>query len=495
MAEEIEKSFPFDTDEIDGEYDRTYLAEDFARYFSAFITSGVFMKESTNLQVTANGDMTVTLKPGKLIIDGYRYDSLDDIIIRLEPADGVLNRIDRISATWSKEDRDIHYTLQKGDSSYEPVPPECRRDDDIKDYVFADVYVKVGAVSISQADITDQRLNTEVCGIANPFNEIDTTSIFVQFTEWLNITREKGEADVAVLIKDMGNYLETLELTGDNRLDEILASFNEWLDRMKGQLSEDAAGHLQIEIDELREGLNEIGDPDFDDSGEIEGIASFTDFMEKFVKGTSIYQLFASLKAGLKYVLHAGQLVNNGLCEEPGKFPLDAAYGKALADQISQLYSEIQNFSPARLREALQYSGLGITDESTYDEILEALAAYFPNRIWLVKDGIVQSGTISYTTPIFGIYSGVFAAYKATTYAANTGTFSILADYDSTEAHLHIETGSMSGAIVFTFLDRTVSSANTTYNIPLTGRARSGSVELGGSGGYSYINNMYITYV
>lgn len=222
MAEETEKSFPFDSEEVDGEYDRAYIADDFARYFRAFITSGVFMKVSTNLQVLENGDMTVILKPGNLIIDGYRYENLDNIIIELEPADGVLNRIDRISGTWSKEDRNIHYTLQKGKPSYNPVPPELRRDADTKDYVFADVYIKAGAISVTQADITDQRLNSEVCGVANPFNEIDTTSIFIQFTKWLELTREKGEEDVAALVERMEGYLEMLEISGDNQLKEII---------------------------------------------------------------------------------------------------------------------------------------------------------------------------------------------------------------------------------------------------------------------------------
>lgn len=334
MAEETEKSFPFDADEVDGELDRTYLADDFARYFRAFITSGVFMKESTNLQVMSNGDMTVVLKPGKLNIDGYRYDNIDDIIIQLEPADGVLHRIDRISGTWSKEERDIHYTLQKGIPSYNPVPPECRRDADTKDYVFADVYIRAGAISVTQADITDQRLNSEVCGIANPFNEIDTTTIFNQFTAWLEITREKGEADVAILVADMEGYLEMLEISGNNQLEEILDDLRAWLARMKDQLSEDAAGHLQVEIDELQEKLDEIETPNFDDSGEVEDIESFTDFMASFVKNTSIYQLFANLKAGLKYAMHRGQLVNNGTCETPGKFGLDAAYGKTLTDNL-----------------------------------------------------------------------------------------------------------------------------------------------------------------
>ena len=63
--------------------------------------------------------------------------------------------------------------------------------------------------------------------------------------------------------------------------------------------------------------------------------------MSSFVKNTSIYQLFANLKAGLKYVIHMGLLVNSGTCETPGMFPLDAAYGKTLTDQITGLYSDL----------------------------------------------------------------------------------------------------------------------------------------------------------
>lgn len=355
MAEITEKSFPFDSDDVNGEPDRTYLAEDFARYFSAFITSGTFMKESTNLQVIENGDMTVTLKPGRMIIDGYRYDNVGDIIIPLDPADGVLNRIDRISVTWSKEDNDIHYTLQKGTPSYEPIPHGCRRNDDTKDYVIADVYVRAGAVYITQADITDQRLNTEICGIANPFKDIDTSTIFNQFTGWLKITKEKGEADVTALIEDMNNYLETLEVSGDNRVDEINNKIWAWFNNMKDQLSEDSACKLQIEIDELQEQVGLIETPDFNDTGEIEGVNSFADFMTSFVKNTSIYQLLANLKAGLKYVLHAGQLVNNGTCKTPGKFPLDAAYGNTLTDMVIEINNKLADGISVRYNAETDY--------------------------------------------------------------------------------------------------------------------------------------------
>lgn len=92
------------------------------------------------------------------------------------------------------------------------------------------------------------------------------------------------------------------------------------------------------DIEELRDELEVV---DFDDSGEIEGIESFTEFMSSFVKETSIYKLLANLKAGLKFVLHAGQIVNNCVTDNAG-LPLAAAQGKALQDQITQLYSDIQ---------------------------------------------------------------------------------------------------------------------------------------------------------
>lgn len=406
MAEETEKSFPFDTEEVDGEYDRTYLADDFARYFRAFITSGVFMKVSTNLQVLENGNMTVILKPGNLIIDGYRYENLDDIIIELEPADGVLNRIDRISGTWSKEDRDIHYTLQKGKPSYNPAPPECRRDADTKDYVLADIYIKAGAISVTQADITDQRLNSEVCGVANPFNEIDTTSIFNQFAKWLELTKQSGEEGVAELIERMEGYLEDLELSGDNQLKEIVEvlqnfetmseeQFLSWFNNIKGQLSEDAAGNLQNQITDLaaktEEKINKMETLDFDDTGEVEGIESFTDFMSSFVTGTNRDQFLANLKAGLKYVLHTGQLVNSGMCETPGMFPLDAAYGKTLTDQITQLNSDLEN--------VILSANVRYNPNNDYIEV-------FANNIWnkfqsvnLLFNGIYFNKSKGYNSP------------------------------------------------------------------------------------------------
>lgn len=74
--------------------------------------------------------------------------------------------------------------------------------------------------------------------------------------------------------------------------------------------------------------------PGFDDGGDVQGISGFGDFLNRMTSGMRLPSFFRDLKAGLKFVLHTGQLVNNGLCNEPGKYPLDAAYGRTLLEMI-----------------------------------------------------------------------------------------------------------------------------------------------------------------
>ena len=82
--------------------------------------------------------------------------------------------------------------------------------------------------------------------------------------------------------------------------------------------------------------------PEFDDSGTVEGISSFPSFLETMKSKMNFFQFFRNLKAGLQFVLHTGQIVNNCVTDNAG-LPLSAAQGKALMDKYTQLYSEIGN--------------------------------------------------------------------------------------------------------------------------------------------------------
>ena len=78
---------------------------------------------------------------------------------------------------------------------------------------------------------------------------------------------------------------------------------------------------------------------EFDDSGSVDEIKSFPDFLKKFVTGNKLAVTMRNLKAGMQFVLHAGQIVNNCVTDNAG-LPLSAAQGKALMDKYTQLYSE-----------------------------------------------------------------------------------------------------------------------------------------------------------
>ena len=196
--------------------DRKYGAERFAEYFASFIGNGVFPNPGNGLQVMANNDMTVTVKAGRAWINGYILINDDDYTLTLDPADGVLSRIDRIVVRYDIADREIRLEVKKGAFASSPVAPALQRDVDAYELGLADIAVNAGAVSINQADITDLRMNANYCGIVKGLvDQIDTTDLFAQFED----------------------------------------SFLTWFDRMKDQLSSDAAGNLQQQIDDLDQAL------------------------------------------------------------------------------------------------------------------------------------------------------------------------------------------------------------------------------------------------
>ena len=191
--------------------DRKYLASDFANYFNSFIENGIFPNPSTNLQVMANNDMTVTVKAGKAWINGFIYYNDSDLILPIDVADGVLNRIDRIVVQYSITNREIKSVAGKGVFASIPVALDLQRDSDIYEMGIADISIAAGATSIQQINITDQRYNANLCGIVNSLITVDATTLFNQFED----------------------------------------GFNAWFDGIKGQLGTDAAGNLQNQINNL----------------------------------------------------------------------------------------------------------------------------------------------------------------------------------------------------------------------------------------------------
>lgn len=199
--------------------DRKYQASDFAAYFGSLLTNGVFPNPGTNLQVVSNSDMTVTVNIGKGWISGYFYLNDAVLILPIDVADGILKRIDRIALRMDTVNRSIAAVVKKGTFSSTPVALALQRDADAYELALADVYVDAGVTSITGAAITDQRLNTVLCGWVNSLIQADTTAIFDQYQAWFASTTAAEEAD-----------------------------FSTWFDSIKGQLSGDIATNLTVAV-------------------------------------------------------------------------------------------------------------------------------------------------------------------------------------------------------------------------------------------------------
>lgn len=174
----------FDAHKQGDSWDRVYLAEDFARFFSPLIGNGVFAGKSNELQVFQNvpASMSVVVSSGQSWIDGYGYLNDSDLVIPIGPADGALGRIDRVVNQWSSVDRRIRTVWKKGTPAVNPVAPPLRWDADYKELNICILDVSAGLSAITQDKIRDTRADSSVCGwVTGLIDQVDTSTLFAQW--------------------------------------------------------------------------------------------------------------------------------------------------------------------------------------------------------------------------------------------------------------------------------------------------------------------------
>ena len=209
----MEKSSFFNAQmDASGEYDRSYLAEDFASYFSRFISNGVFPNPSTGLQVLASepADMSVTLSVGYAYINGYKYENTSPLKFNIDVADGVLNRKDAIFIRFNKLGRAINAYKAKGNPGSSAVTPSVIRNEDYWDLCVGIINVNAGVTAIPQSLIEDTRLNTSLCGIVTGLVEqVDTTTLYSQIQSDLAEFKTVSQAEFNAWFEDINSKLGT----------------------------------------------------------------------------------------------------------------------------------------------------------------------------------------------------------------------------------------------------------------------------------------------
>ena len=200
--------------------DRKYGADSFSDWMKQYFTDGV---KAGTMQVSAAGGMTVTVAAGAGAIGGKMRVFTAATTLTLDVGSGSANRIDNIVLRRDDTQRNIYLQVVKGATAANPTAPALVRSGGIYDLKLAEIYVSKGAISVTQAEITDTRMDQTACGyVTGAVSQIDFSQISAQFNAYL-----------------------------DQFKAQKLAEFTAWFDAIKETLGEDAAGALQGEIDAL----------------------------------------------------------------------------------------------------------------------------------------------------------------------------------------------------------------------------------------------------
>ena len=201
-------SFPWN--DVHG--DRLYDADDFMRFFAAFLKTGVVMSYKGGLRVrSAQDGMNIQVGSGSAVIEGSSYLNDADIGIQVNVASSIQDRVDSIVLRMDKNARTTQLFYKTGDTT-------VARNDTTYELQLAKISVKTNTTQITDADITDMRSDFTVCGWSTPFDNINVDGIVDQYKE----------------------IFEQKDL-----------EFQAWFKNLKKQLDDNQASNLQNQIDNL----------------------------------------------------------------------------------------------------------------------------------------------------------------------------------------------------------------------------------------------------
>lgn len=217
---------------VDG--DRKYDADDIGNYFLKLISDGVFATPATAMQVTAVSGMTVQVAAGWGFIKCKYLNNTAAAQFTLANADVVLNRIDRVVMRLDSTNRLMTIAVKQGTAASTPTAPALTRvTGGVWELSLAQIYVGAGVTTITQANITDERADTSLCGyVTGLIEQIDTTNLFAQFTAAFNAWFSNVQESVTstTIITQYRNTYTTPDSTSVTTISIGIPQYNSALD-------------------------------------------------------------------------------------------------------------------------------------------------------------------------------------------------------------------------------------------------------------------------
>ena len=173
-----------------------YDARDAAGY-NATRTSGVYSAEE-DFAVTPAGGVKVTVSAGQGWVRPARFEGYSIIMreaetLTLALADGQRPRIDRIVLRFDAASRKSSLLILQGTPDTQPTAPAISRTATVYDLCLAEVTRPAGSTAITAGNITDTRLDENLCGVmSDGVTRLPTDQLLKAAQTRINALEEKA---------------------------------------------------------------------------------------------------------------------------------------------------------------------------------------------------------------------------------------------------------------------------------------------------------------
>lgn len=237
--------------------DRKYNALEMSSIFDGIIVDGVYMSIGDALNVKSSGGMGITVGIGRAWFN-HTWTLNDSLLpLTLANSDVLLNRIDAIvlEVNNNTEVRKNTIKILKGTPSSKPVKPTMTEGELLNQHPLAYISIPAGATSISQSNI-ENAVGTSACPyVTGVLKGMDIDKLVAQWgaqwAEWLSSNTDAWEAFMSDNTNEWKSFMAKNKNEWSDLINGNTSEFETWFEHMKDQLSEDAAGNLQLQVDNL----------------------------------------------------------------------------------------------------------------------------------------------------------------------------------------------------------------------------------------------------